>query len=195
MSHQAVNRMSSKEFLDWGLHQELSYELVDGNPVPRASVTQLHDRIVANVHGLLYNLLRGQKCSAFTAAIAVQIPAGNIRRPDAGIDCGTFDPDEAAAVAPFLVFEVLSRSTRDFDMSGKLEEYKTVPTLAHIVIVDPDTPQVFHWTRSQNEPWRDELLAGLDAFIRLPEFDGIVDLADLYEGVTFRMSREGGSST
>jgi Uma2 family endonuclease len=80
-------------------------------------------------------------------------------------------------------------------MSGKLEEYKTVPTLAHIVIVDPDTPQVFHWTRSQNEPWRDELLAGLDAFIRLPEFDGIVDLADLYEGVTFRMSREGGSST
>jgi Uma2 family endonuclease len=191
MSERAVTRMSAEEFLEWGLHQELRYELVDGVPVAMAGAKQLHDQIVATVLGMLYNLLRGNKCRQFTADLAVRIPAGNIRRPDAGIDCGAFDGDATAAVAPFLVLEVLSPSTRDFDMFGKLEEYKTV-------IVDPDAPQVFHSSRSQNEPWRHVLLEGLDAVIQFPEFDGMVDLASLYEGVTFRplprLVREGGPS-
>jgi Uma2 family endonuclease len=186
MSERAVTRMSAEEFLDWGLHQELRYELVDGVPVAMAGAKQRHDRIVASVLGLLYNLLRDQECRHFTADLAVRIPAGNIRRPDAGIDCGAPDDDATTAAGPFLVLEVLSPSTRDFDMFGKLDEYKTVPTLAHIVIVDPDTPQVFHWSRSQNEPWRHVLLEGLDAVIRFPEINGSIDLASLYDGLTFR---------
>lgn len=136
--------MSAEEFLEWSLDQALRYELVDGVPVAMAGAKQQHDQIVANVHGMLYNLLRGKSCRYFTADLAVRIPAGNIRRPDAGIDRGAFDREATTAAAPLLALEVLSPSTRDFDMFGKLEEYKTVSTLAHIVIVDPDTPQVFH---------------------------------------------------
>jgi Uma2 family endonuclease len=198
VSQQAVTQMSAEEFLEWGLHQELRYELVDGVPVAMAGAKQRHDRIVASVLGMLYNLLRGHKCRQFTADLAVRIPVGNIRRPDAGIDCGLPDDDATTAIAPILVLEVLSPSTRDFDMFGKLEEYKTVPTLAHIVIVDPDTPQVFHWSRLQNESWRHELLEGLDAAIQIPEIEGTLDLASLYEGLTFRplprLVREGDAS-
>ena len=190
--------MSAEEFLDWGLHQELRYELVDGVPVAMAGAKQRHDRIVASALGMLYHLLRGHKFRHFTADIAVRIPGGNIRRPDAGIDCGIPDDDAATAVAPLLALEVLSPSTRDFDMFGKLEEYKTVPTLTHIIIVDPDTPQVFHWSRSQNEPWRHVLMEGVDAVVQLPEIDGTIDLASLYEGLTFRplprLVREGDPS-
>jgi Uma2 family endonuclease len=186
MSERAVTQMSAEEFLEWGLHQELRYELVDGVAVAMAGAKLQHDQIVSNIHGMLYNLMRGQRCRYFTADVAVRIPAGNVRRPDAGIDCGAFDPGATTAVTPVLVLEVLSPSTRDFDMFGKLEEYKTVSTLTHIVIVDPDTPQVFHWSRPDNEPWRHELLEGLAAVIQLPEFDGTIDLASLYEGLTFR---------
>jgi Uma2 family endonuclease len=186
MSQRAMTPMSADEFLEWGLHQELRYELVDGVPVAMAGAKQRHDRIVGSALGMLYNLLHGHKCRHFTADLAVRIPIGNIRRPDAGIDCGPPDDNATTATAPVFVMEVLSPSTRDFDMFGKLEEYKTIPTLAHIVIVDPDTPQVFHWSRSQNEPWRHELLEGLDTVIHLPEFDGTIDLARLYEGLTFR---------
>src|SRR6202035_1836428 len=99
-------------------------------PVAATDATQLHDRIVANAHGVLYNLTRGRTCRNFTAGIAVRIPAGNIRRPDAGIDRGITDDDAMTAGAPLLVLEVLSLSTREFEMFGKLEEYKTVSTLA-----------------------------------------------------------------
>ncbi len=186
MSERAVTRMSAEEFLEWGLHQELRYELVDGVAVAMAGAKQRHDRIVAAALGMLYNMLRGHECRHFTADIAVRIPAGNIRRPDAGIDRGLPDDDATTAAEPLLALEVLSPSTRDFDMFGKLEEYKTVPTLVHIVIVDPDKPQVFHWSRSPNEPWRHVLLEGLEAVIQLPEVDGTIALASLYEGLTFR---------
>ena len=60
------------------------------------------------------------------------------------------------------------------------------PTLGHIVIVDPGTPQVFHWSRSPNEPWTHVLPEGLDAVIHSPRIEGTIDLASLYEGLTCR---------
>jgi Uma2 family endonuclease len=159
--------MPAKEFLEWGLHQELRYELVDGVPVAMAGAKQRHDRIVGSALGMLYNLPRGHECRQFTADLAVRIPMGSVRRPDVGIDCGPPNDDATTVIAPILMLEVLSPSTRDFDMFGKLEEYKTVPALTHIVIVDPDTPQVFHWSQSRNESWRHERLEGLDAVIQL----------------------------
>jgi len=186
MSDPAVMPMSADEFLEWGLHQDRRYELIYGVPVAMAGANQAHDTVVGNALGMLYGQLRGRICRKFTADIAVRIPAGNIRRADAGIDCGPYDRNATAASSPFMVLEVLSPSTRDFDMFGKLEEYKTVASLRHIVLIDPDTPQVFHWSRPDGGVWRHELLEGLDAVVAFPEVEVSLDLASLYEGLTFR---------
>jgi Uma2 family endonuclease len=199
MSERAVSRMSVDEFLEWGLHQSTRYELVDGVPVAMAGAKRRHDQIVANLHGLLFTQLRGHKCRYFTVDTAIRIPAGNIRRPDAGIDCGKFDDDAMSADQPYLVVEVLSPSTRDFDMFGKLDEYKTVAGLAHIVLIDPDTPQAIHWSRTSADAWRHELIEGLDQVVELPELPCLLDLATLYAGLTFvprpRLVREGEAET
>jgi Uma2 family endonuclease len=187
MSERAVTRMSAEEFLEWGLHQELRYELVDGVPVAMAGAKQRHDRIVMNAQGELYIQLRGKACRNFSADIAVRIPAGNIRRPDVGIDCGAYEEGATTASAPFLVVEVLSPSTREFDRFRKLEEYKTVPGLVHIVLIDPDLPQAFHWSRPSGGDWRYTLLEGLAAVVHLPEIDCALGLASLYDGLTFRL--------
>ncbi len=188
MSERAVTRMSAEEFLDWGLRQDQRHELVDGVPVAMAGAKQRHDLIVMNAQAGLHARLRGKECRNFSADIAVRIPAGNIRRPDAGIDCAAFDDDATTAGAPFLVMEVLSPTTREFDRLRKLEEYKTVPSMAHIVLIDPDLPQVFHWSRAPGGDWRHLLLEGLKAIIHLPEIDCALALATLYDRLTFRSS-------
>lgn len=197
MSERAVPRMSAEEFLEWGLHQELRYELVDGVPVAMAGAKQRHDLIVMNARGELYIQLRGKACRNFSADIAVRIPAGNIRRPDAGIDCPSFDENATTAVAPFLVMEVLSPSMRGFNMFRKLEEYKTVPNLAHIALIDPDAPRAFHWSRTAGGEWGHALLEGLEAVIHIPEIDCTISLIALYDGLTLRplprLIRDGGT--
>lgn len=185
MSEHAIRAMTAEEFLDWSLTQPLRYELVDGMPMAMAGAKRRHDRIVMKLHSLLDQRLAGHRCLPFTADTAVRIPSGNIRRPDAGIDCGTYDDEAMSADAPLLVVEVLSPSTRDFDMFGKLDEYKTVPSLRHIILIDPDTPQAYHWSRAEDLTWRHTLLEGLDAAITIPDIPCTLDLATLYEGLAF----------
>ena len=186
MSEQAIQRMSAGEFLEWCLHQEERYELVDGVPRAMTGAKRQHDQILMNAHWLLVDRLRGHRCRPFSPDTAVRIPAGNTRRPDAGIDCGTFNPDETWANAPFLVMEILSPSTRAFDLFDKLDEYKTIPTLSHIVLIDPDIPEIRHWSRQPERSWSPVRLIGSDAVLEIPELPATFGLASFYEGVTFR---------
>jgi Uma2 family endonuclease len=178
--------MMPDEFLEWGQHQALRYELVDGIPYAMAGAKRRHDRIVMNLHAALVDHLRGHRCVAFSSDTAVRIPSGNICRPDAGVDCGQFEDDALAADAPYLVVEVLSPTTRNLDMFQKLEEYKTVASIAHILFIDPDVAEAIHWFRTEGEEWRYGRVEGLDSTVRLPEIGCSLRLGALYDGLTFQ---------
>lgn len=186
MSERAVRRMSQDEFLEWCQFQDTNYELVDGVPVAMVGARRAHDRVVINATGSLHNQLEGNPCQPFSDDTAVRIPNGNTRRPDVGIDCGPFNPDALAVDSPRLVLEVLSPTTRTLDMFDKLDEYKTVPGLAHIILVDPDAPQAIHWWREADQTWRHARYEGLDAAIVIADLDVTLGLRTLYAGLTFR---------
>ncbi len=73
-------------------------------------------------------------------------------------------------------------------MVGKLDEYRTIPSLNHLVLVDPDVPRAFHGSRPPRGAWVRALLEGLGAVIRLPEIVGAIDLATMYSGLVFKPS-------
>jgi Uma2 family endonuclease len=185
MSERAVHRMTDDEFLEWDEFQEDRHELVDGMPVAMAGAKRRHDQIVVNTIVSIGGQLGSGQCRVCTADTAVRIPAGNVRRPDVSIDCGTFDDNAAAAEAPTVVIEVLSPSTREFDMFVKLDEYKTVESLTHIILIDPDTPQVIHWARAPGAAWTIQEIEGLDAQVALTELHVTLPLAVIYAGLTF----------
>src|SRR5271165_4234712 len=176
MGETSVRRMTAAEFFDWEPRDDGRYELVDGVPVMMARAKRKHDRIVANAIRGLGKKLDGSRCIPFTSDIAVLIPNGNIRLPDAGVDCGRFDGDAMYADAPRLVIEVLSPSTREFDMFGKLDEYKTVESLIHIVLDDPDQPQAIHWWRAEDRGWRHQAHEGLGAEIGFSDIELVISL-------------------
>jgi Uma2 family endonuclease len=191
-------------FLEWDLgHPDGPHELVDGVPVPKrwavfgmVGARGGHDRIVMNLAREIGVQLRGKSCQPFSEGLAVRIPAGNVRRPDLGVQCGPFDQRATAANDPRLVIEALSESTRAFDQARKLEEYKTVETLDYVLLVDPDVAEVILWSRDAARTWRHRIIEGLDAVVEMPALGVVVALADLYEGLTLktvpRLVREGG---
>jgi len=186
MSEAALPRMSLEEFLPWQESQEQRYELVDGQPVAMAGARQQHDRIVANALIRIGGKLDGDPCRPFTADQTVVTHWRNGRHPDFGVDCGPFDRDSMTATGPRVVLEVFSRSTRSLDQVAKLEEYKGVPTMEHIVLVDPDDPTAIVWSRGEDRSWSHETLRGLDTVLALPAIGIEVRLAELYAGLTFR---------
>lgn len=188
MSQATLRRLTREEFYHWIDGREGRFELVDGVPVAMADANRRHDRIVTNALLLIGLQLRsrGGPCQPFTADTAIAIPAGNVRYPDLGVDCGEPPDDSMVADAPRLIVEVLSPSTAAFDRVEKTEEYKTVPGLAYILLVDPEQPRVMLHARASDGAWASQRIGGLDAAVPLPALDLSLALAELYAGLEFR---------
>ncbi len=175
--------MTGEEFLAWCLDQEGKWELVNGVPIEMmAGATENHDRIVVNLIATLRERLRVGPCRPKTADQAARIPKGNFRRPDVTIDCGPPAPQSLESTAPAVFFEVLSPSTRTFDLLKKPEEYKTVPTLKHFVLLDSNAARASLWTRG-DDGWTNAEVDGPDAVISLGGVGVNLTLAEIYDGV------------
>lgn len=188
MGEPELKRMTADEFLVWQQSQDQNYELVDGLPVlPLKSMTgatHAHDRIVINLIREFATQLRRKPCKPTTDDIALKIPAGNVRRPDLMVECGKVDPEGAAAVEPKLAVEVLSRSTMGTDRIRKVEEYKTIPSLAHILLVDTERPQITFYERD-GAGWMVRFIDDLDAVVELPAIECRLLARDIFEGLPF----------
>jgi Uma2 family endonuclease len=186
MSQHNQLKLSEEEFFAWLVHQERRHELVNGEAVMMAGADARHDTIVFNVLLGLGNRLRGKPCRPFTADTAIRIPVGNIRYPDASVDCGKRADRDMTATAPTVVFEVASPSTRAFDREDKLAEYQSVATMRHIVLIDTEEPEARLYSRGPDDFWTVDRIDGVDASIPLPAIDVDLPLIEIYDGVEFR---------
>ncbi|GGC38543.1 hypothetical protein GCM10011504_16170 [Siccirubricoccus deserti] len=182
----AHNPWTEADFFAWLARQDRRHELVDGQPRAMVGATQRHDRIVTNLLIALGTRLRGSPCRTGTSDTAIRIPNRNIRYPDAAVDCGRFEETARAATEPTLVAEVASPSTAEFDQTEKLEEYRTVPSLRHILMIDPEQPRLRLHTRGEDGHWTSAPHAGLETEVALPALGITLPLAELYEGLGFR---------
>lgn len=186
MSQVALKPWGLNEFFAWQERQEERYELVGGQPIRMmAGTSNRHDDIVVNLIGMLREQLRGKPCRPFTGDGSVETYPGQIRRPDAGVDCGRRDPSGYRAAEVRLVAEVLSPSTRDFDAAFKVPEYKSVESLDYILLVEPNAPEIVLWERDEARTWAERRIEGLSGTVDLPALGLSLSLSDLYEGVDF----------
>ncbi|MDO8367682.1 MAG: Uma2 family endonuclease [Saprospiraceae bacterium] len=73
-------------------------------------------------------------------------------------------------INPWLIVEVLSNSTRDFDLSEKLNDYKQIPGLQQIIFAEQGKLWVSTYIRVSEKEWQN-----LD-------FDTITDIIPIAEG-------------
>lgn len=187
MSQHALAAMTVDEYYAWGELQEDRYEFVDGSPVRMMSgANRRHDQIVVNTLVALSARLRGGSCRPFTADTAVATTRTRRRRPDAGVECGERRDADHAANEPRVVVEVLSPSTREFDLLGKLDEYRGLASLCEIVVIEPNAPEAMLWWREEGGAWQGRKVEGLEGSIELPSLGIALPLAELYDGLEFR---------
>ena len=144
-------KMSADEFLLWSLTQEGDYEFANGEIVAMSRDRKGHNVAKGLAFASLASAIRraGLPYTPYTDGVAIKIPAGAIRRPDAAVDCGeTFDPDGLELANPIILVEVVSASSEHTDTSTKLAEYFSIPSVAHYLIVMPLSRMVIHHARN-----------------------------------------------
>jgi Uma2 family endonuclease len=106
--------------------------------------------------------------------MAVELDPNNFRCPDAAIYCDPRDTgpearDKQRLHHPKVIFEVLSPSTSKRDRVIKVAEYKAVPSIATIVLVDLDTRTIELHERTGPAAWTQrEVAAGEDLVLTDP---------------------------
>ncbi len=176
--------MTVEDFYIWQLDQDERYELVEGVPVPLRAMTGAsneHDTILVNCIGELHTRLRGKPCRVVSADTALRTSIRSTRRPDVMVECAPPQPRTYEARQPLVVIEVLSPSTRKFDLLNKLEEYRRMPTLRHILLIDPDLISAQHYARADEGEWSSRELRGRAALIAFDAIDVTLSLGALYD--------------
>ena len=141
------------DYLAWANGREGRFELRDGAPVAMSPERALH----ALTNGQAFVALRSAvgranlPCETFTDGMAVRVGARNAFEPDAMVVCPPLPLDAVILDNPVIAVEVLSPSTAAFDMSGKLEGYFTLPSLAHYLIIDPERRVLIHHRRGTTD--------------------------------------------
>lgn len=186
MAEPARRLLSYAEYLDAEAALGQKCEFVDGEIFAMSGGTPTHALIVANVVGLLFGALPAGPCRAYSSELKVHIPDRNASRyADASIVCGPIERaeiDPNAVTNPTVVVEVLSRGTIDVDRSDKLDEYCTLRSLQHYVMVWPDQHRVDVYHRSPDGTWRYEVLGAADT-LRLDAVGVELPVARFYAGV------------
>ena len=119
------------------------YELLDGvllvSPAPRV----LHQRAVLRLAGLLQQVCP-HDCEVFVARLDVVLAEDTVLEPDVLVGRRADFTDRDLPAPPVLVVEVLSPSTRRFDLLLKRSRFEAAGTPAYWV-VDVDEPSVTAW--------------------------------------------------
>lgn len=142
--------MSIADFLAWADREEGRYELLDGEVLPMAPEQVGHARAKWRLLRRLEDAISaaGLPCEAIGDGVGVSIGERTFLVPDAVLRCGDKLPDDATRVTdPLLVVEVISPSNTADELSRKLERYFSLPTLMHVLVVNPPVKSVLHYRR------------------------------------------------
>jgi len=142
--------MTVDEFLVWAEGRNGRWELYNGVPYAMAPERTRHIEVKFAVQTALLQAIRkaGLPCHMLADGAGVRISLYVLHEPDALVYCGPKLPGDAIEVPnPVILVEVASPSTRKMDDTVKLTGYFSLPSVQHVLIVDPEGPPVIHHRR------------------------------------------------
>ncbi len=154
MSTAADKSMTVDEFFGWAEGREGRWELYDGQPIAMSPERVAHAETKGAVFLALTRALdrAGAPCHVLPDGATVRVDPRTAFEPDALVYCGKRLPPGAIEVpSPVIVVEVLSEGTASRDHGVKLAGYFSLPTVAHYLILDPDSRTAIHHKRGQGE--------------------------------------------
>lgn len=180
---------SEAEFFTLSSQLPFKIEYHDNEIVTMGAFSFWHEVLVSNFIFLLKTLFR-QKKSIFVLGsnLGIQIPKfeGGYYLPDVVVVKGEpqFKPGSMAIILnPYIIVEVQSPATGEFDISNKLPNYKRIESLQQIIFVSQKEMMVSSYTRSEQPGiWLNQDFFEGDA---LPVENLPVALQDIYDKVQF----------
>lgn len=150
-------RWTEDEYLDYERKSASKHEYLQGEIYDMAGAAFRHNVLAMNAGIALARLLRGRPCRVFNSDQRICVSeTGLYTYADAGVVCGRarlHPKDQMTLLNPGVLVEVLSSTTADYDRGEKLSHYRRIPSLQHVLLIDPDGMKVAHHHQIEPGTW------------------------------------------
>ena len=183
----ALKPLLIEEFLDWDSGDERRYELVDGVPVAMSAPSGAHQIIAVNFGRRLAEALDERPpCSARAETPIAVVDRDDVCHvADLAITCHAHEPGQRLLPDPLVVIEILSPSTENKDRKVKLPDYRAIPSVREIVLIDQQQLYCEVHRRQDDGRWLTDLLRRSNARLELESIGFDEPLSVLYTHVVF----------
>jgi Uma2 family endonuclease len=162
-------------------------EYIDGWVRAMTGATNRHNEVTGNCFLAIATALKGKPCQAYNPDTKLRIRTESKKRfyyPDLQVVCESNLPTESYQDRPVLVIEVLSPSTRLYDLDEKLTAYTQIPTLQYYLILEEHQPIAILFRRN-GELFERLQLEGIETGIDLPMLGISLSMREIYERIEF----------
>lgn len=179
--------VSVDDYLATEEKSEARNEYVEGWVRAMSGGSVRHNQVKVNCIIHFGTLLRGKRCRPFDSDMKLRIRRLGRTRfyyPDAQIVCESNAATELFQDTPALIIEVLSPSTRQYDLDEKLNAYLRIASLEYYIILEQHMPLAIVMRRTPHGFLR-EIYEGVEAVINLPCLACTIELREIYAGIEF----------
>lgn len=165
-------------------------EYVDGEIFAMAGGSREHIRITLNISRRLDELLETKSCEVYPTEMRVRILRRRYYYPDVVVVCGDAHYEDAefdTLLNPTVIFEVLSKTTEDYDKGEKADFYRALPSLQDLVFVSQKTYHVQHYNRRSSNDWFMMQYHQLEDILILNSIGCQLTLAEIYRRLQLKI--------
>ncbi|MBC7552987.1 MAG: Uma2 family endonuclease [Taibaiella sp.] len=190
MAYPAYNYVSPGEYLSIESKSEEKHEYFEGRIYAMTGASLNNNFIVSNLSRKIGMFLDGKSCNLFGSDLRITTPISDAYMyPDVSIICGQVETQENSfdtATNPSVIIEVMSPSTKGFDMAFKFHYYKHILSLKEYILVDSTSCFIQTFKRKDATTWEDGIQISDERLPLSIDTIGIqLQIKDIYQNVFF----------
>lgn len=185
----SYNYISPEDYLSTERAALEKHEYYQGEIFAMSGTSLSHNKIFINIIGALTAKLKGKSCQPYGSDLRIHIPKNTLYTyPDISIFCNEpnlTDDQFDTATNPSVIIELLSKSTRNYDMGKKFFLYRDIDSLKEYILVDTEKIYVEKHIRNADNSWTLTDYRSLEDDFYISTIDEQFLLKDIYERVSF----------
>jgi Uma2 family endonuclease len=189
VSTQPHRLLTPEEYLAIERDVPTKHEFYRGEMFAMSGASREHVLIGGNIFAALHGQLANRPCEAYASDMRVKVsPTGLYTYPDVVVTCQKprfEDKQFDTLLNPQVIFEVLSKSTENYDRGDKFEQFRQIDSLREYILVAQDRPHVEHYTRQESGQWLLADVSDMAAELHAVTIGCQIKLADVYAKVEF----------
>lgn len=178
-------RYTIEEYLEMERASDVKHEYYQGEIFAMAGASNNHNIISMNASTELRNQLKNKSCRPYGRDMRVHIPENTLFcYPDISIFCGsltTTDKEKDTAIRPTIIIEILSKSTRTYDLTTKFDLYRNIPTLKEYILIDSERIYVTSFRINEHNRWVLQDYKTLQDTVLIPTVGVSLSMRDIYD--------------